>query len=82
MKKALALKYTKSLPAPFIVAKGSRELAKRIEESARKHGITVAEGGELTDALYPLDVGTCIPERYYEVVAALFAWLAKAKGTR
>lgn len=82
MKKALALKYVRSLPAPFILAKGRGQLAEKIERAARAAGVAVAEDGGLAELLYPLELGTCVPESYYEVVAALFAWLAKMKETR
>jgi type III secretion system FlhB-like substrate exporter len=77
MEKAIALKYTLDLPAPFIIAKGKRELARKIEEIARKNGIPVVPNYELTEGLFGLELGSFIPEEYYEIIAKLLVFVAK-----
>jgi len=75
MKKAVALRYTIDVPAPFILAKGRRELASRLLQIAEENGITIIDDERLTDALYMFDPGTSIPEYLYELVAELLAYV-------
>ena len=75
MKKAVALKYSADVPAPFILSRGKRDLAERLLRVAEEHGITIVEDREITDALFQFDPGTCIPEHLYELVAQLLAFV-------
>jgi flagellar biosynthesis protein len=82
MKKAIALKYSADLPAPFIVAKGQGELAQRMLEIADEYGIVIKSDAVLLDGLYVYDPGTCIPPEYYGIVARIFAFLAQIRERR
>ena len=75
MKKAVALKYSADVPAPFILSRGKRELADRLLRLAEEHGITIVEDREVTDALFQFEPGTFIPEHMYELVAQLLAFV-------
>jgi flagellar biosynthesis protein FlhB len=76
MEKAVALKYTKEFPAPFILAKGRGELAGKIKELAMKNHITIVEDAPLADGLYGLELGSLIPEEYYEIIAKILVFVA------
>lgn len=69
IKKAVALKYMPDLPAPFVIAKGKGELARRIEEIARANGIEIVGDGELTERLCAIELGDYIPEDLYQIIA-------------
>ena len=74
MEKAVALKYTKDLPAPLIVAKGKGLLAERLKTIAAENEIGILEMPDLTEALIELDVGSFIPERFYEILAEILVF--------
>ncbi|TVQ26910.1 MAG: flagellar biosynthesis protein FlhB [Spirochaetaceae bacterium] len=84
MKKALGLRYTSDLPAPFVHVKASGRAAERLVELARARGVPVREDSELTNVLFAVDVDTMIPESVYEVVAKLlvFVGAVDAKGRK
>jgi type III secretion system FlhB-like substrate exporter len=75
MEKALAIKYNKTLPAPLIIAKGKGELAKIIKKIAKEYSIFIKQDINLADNLIELDVGTLIPEKYYEIMAQILAFV-------
>lgn len=66
---ALALRYDPSFPAPFIAARGTGRMAERIESLALSTGVPVVRDDVLASALVPLDVGTFVPQQYWEVIA-------------
>lgn len=83
MKKSVAIKYEKGLPAPFILAKGREELADRIVELAEQNGVPIVERTELVEALYMVDVGAFLPEQFFEAVAELLVFVQNiGKGRR
>ena len=82
MTKAVALKYSRALPAPFVVAKGAGDLANRLTRIARDHGVQVLEGEELADRLFEFEIGTWIPEELFEVVAHILAYVYKAQAAQ
>ena len=73
--KAVALTYDDNLPAPFILAKGKRNLADRIIAIAKMHEIEIVQFPELMDALFEIEVGGIIPEELYEIIAELLAFV-------
>ena len=75
MEKAVAVHYTEELPAPIILAKGKGELARRIVQIARAHGIQLMAIPELADALIELDAGTFIPEELYRIIAEILVYV-------
>ncbi|MDQ7007280.1 MAG: EscU/YscU/HrcU family type III secretion system export apparatus switch protein [Acidobacteriota bacterium] len=74
---AVALKYDKGdFAAPVVVAKGINELARRIKEEARRHGVPIVEDPPLARALERLcPLGAAIPEELYRAVAEVFAYV-------
>ncbi len=73
--KAIALRYDRDLPAPFLAAKASGPAVERLLAIANEAGVPVIRDGALADALYPLDLGDFVPEAYFEIVARVFAFV-------
>jgi len=74
--KAVALAYNRGKDAaPRVTAKGRGEIARRILELARKHGVHVEKDRALLDALYRLDINEEIPEELYRIVAEILAFV-------
>ncbi|MEJ2663507.1 MAG: EscU/YscU/HrcU family type III secretion system export apparatus switch protein [Spirochaetia bacterium] len=76
MEKAVALKYTDDFPAPFILAKGKGELAKKIKELAALNDIAIVENPPIAEGLIGLELGSLIPEEYYEIIAKILVFVA------
>jgi len=81
MRKAVALRYDESLPAPFLVAKGAGRTAERMETLAEDLGIPVLANETLAGFLFPLDPGEMVPETYWEIVARVYVFIAELEGT-
>lgn len=82
-KKAVALKYERNKDsAPKVVAKGKGEVAKKIIEVAKEHGIYIKEDPDLVEVLSGLDLYQEIPEDLYKVVAEILAFIYKSKQKR
>ncbi|MBM3406268.1 MAG: flagellar biosynthesis protein FlhB [Betaproteobacteria bacterium] len=78
-KQAIAFEYGRR-DAPIVVAKGSDEIAEKILEEARRHGIFVAEDPQLLAALSRLELDEQIPEECYAAVAVVLAWAFRLRG--
>ncbi len=79
IRKAVALKYDSARPAPFVLAKGTQELADKLLDIAREHGIEIVEKSELLDMLFEIEVGDFIPEELYEIIAQLLAYVFRVR---
>ncbi len=77
MEKAAAVKYYKNLPAPLIIAKGKGELARKIKNIAHSKGIKLVHDEKLAENLIELDVGSFIPEEFYEIIAKILVFVKK-----
>lgn len=79
---SVALRYDKGKNvAPEVVAKGVDELALRIRELAKEHGVPLMEDPPLTRSLYrAVKVGQEIPEKFYQAVAAVLSHVFRMKG--
>ncbi len=75
MDKAIAIKYNESLPAPLIIAKGKGELAKKIKKIANENRIVIKQDINLADNLIELEIGSFIPEKYYEIMAQILVFI-------
>jgi flagellar biosynthesis protein len=75
VEKAVAVRYNLTTPAPFIVASGKGELAKKIMTIASEYKIKLLKMPELADNLMELDVGSLIPEEYYEIMAQILIFV-------
>jgi len=79
---AVALQYNPLLaPAPIVLAMGADNMAQKIKEVAREHGVPIRENKPLARALYKeADVGEMIPEALFQAVATMLAQLDKFKN--
>jgi type III secretion system FlhB-like substrate exporter len=75
VEKAVAVRYNLSMPAPIIVAKGKGELTQKIKDIAKEHNIKIINKPDLADSLVELDVGSLIPEAYYEIMAEILVFV-------
>lgn len=72
---AVSLKYPKTLDAPLITAKSSGILAKRMIEIAKENNIPIVEDNILANVLSVHQLGECIPEETWDVIAKVFAMI-------
>ena len=73
--RAVALRYTDGDRSPTVVATGAGQIAKRILELAKEHGVPIREDEGLVDILSKLDLGFEIPPETYRAVAEILAFL-------
>ena len=81
IKEAIALEYGHR-STPIVSAKGQDELAQRIIEEARQHGVYVAEDPQLVALLSRVDLESEIPTELYTAVAVILSWVYWLKGMR
>jgi len=79
LNKALAVKYNKEIPAPFIQAKGRGLIADRLLDIAIKYDIPVVKDDLLTETLYMMDPGEYIPEEVYDIVAQILVFIKETQ---
>ena len=81
---AVAMRYDEQEKrAPRVVAKGADLIALKIREIAREHGVQIVENPPLARELYRhVEVGHEIPERFYQAVAEVLAFVYRAKAKR
>ena len=82
MKKAVALEYSKELPAPIVTATGKGRMAGIIERMAVENGIQTAKMTGLADALVELEAGSYVPEEYYQLIAELLVFVYEVGAER
>ncbi len=71
--KAIAVKYPKNAPAPFILASTKNELAKKMIDEAEKKNIPIVKNDMLADILLKEEIGSMIPEQTWKVMASIFS---------
>lgn len=81
IKEAIALEYGQR-KTPVVSAKGQDEVAHRIIEEARLHGVYVAEDPQLLALLSRVDLEAEIPTELYTAVAVILSWVYWLKGMR
>jgi len=79
VRKAVALHWDESLPAPVVVAKGSGLMAGRIEDLAARSGVPVVCDEMLAAGLEPIDIGEFVPPEYWELVARVLIFIRKVR---
>ncbi len=81
---AVALKYdTKKMSAPTVVAKGADLIALKIKEIAKTNGVPIVEDKPLAQALFKsVSIGDQIPEKLFQAVAQILAYIYKLKQAR
>ena len=77
---AVALRY-EAPDAPRVVAVGRGELGQRIIDTAREHGVPLEANAPLAEALSTIELETEIPERLYEAMAVILAFILRASLT-
>lgn len=79
---SIALKYDpETMEAPVCVAKGVDELALRIREVAKEHGIELYENKPLARSLYDVvEIEETIPIEHYKAVAEIISFVFRKKG--
>jgi flagellar biosynthesis protein len=75
----VALEYDGS-GAPRVTAKGRGELAERIVESGREHGVAIEENAVLAQALSAVELDDQIPEELYRATAQVIAFVLSMRG--
>ncbi|MFN7064809.1 MAG: EscU/YscU/HrcU family type III secretion system export apparatus switch protein [Aquificaceae bacterium] len=79
-RKAVALRYDKDRDrAPVVVAKGIGELAEKIIETAKRHGVPIMEDKALVSAMLRLEIYEEIPPDLYKAVAKVLAFVESIK---
>lgn len=78
---AVALKYDIEVdPSPIVVAKGSRLIAEKIKEIAKKFGVPIIENKPLARAIFEMtEIGMQIPAKLYRAVAEVLAYVYRQK---
>lgn len=81
---AVALRYDERTDrAPIVVAKGVDEVAARIREIARRHGVPVMSRPPLARALHKhVKEGRPVPANLYRAVAEVLAYVYRLRGGR
>lgn len=74
---AIAIKYDEEKAiAPYIVARGTDQIALRIKEIAKAHDVVTVEDRQLARSLHSaLEIGDMIPEEFYQAVAEILAYV-------
>ena len=80
---AVAIQYSKEDGPPKVLAKGIDHLAQRIKEIARENDVMIVENRPLARDLYKsVEIEEFIPDRLYQAVAEVLAYVYKAKGKK
>jgi flagellar biosynthetic protein FlhB len=79
---AVALKYEpEKRDAPYIVAKGVDDIAKKIIDIAKENDVPIVEKPEIAREIYRLvDIDEEIPEKLYKAVAEILAIVFRMKN--
>jgi flagellar biosynthesis protein len=75
---AVALEYD-GQAAPRVTAKGRGEVAERIVETAREHGVPIEDNPILAEALSAVELDDHIPQELYQSVAQVIAFVLGAR---
>ena len=76
---AVALEYDK-VAAPRVTAIGQGDVAERLTEIARHHGVPLVENPQLAAALSKLPLDQEIPEKLYRAVAEVLSYILHTAG--
>lgn len=81
-RRAVAVRYERESDsgAPEVVARGRGEVAERILELAREHGVPVREDKDLVQLLAACELGEEIPVEAWSAIAEILAWLYRLNG--
>ncbi len=77
---SVAIQYQAGMQAPVLLAKGADNVAMKIREVAKEHGIPLVENKPLARTIYKtLKIGQVIPRELYEAVAEVLAYVYRIK---
>ena len=77
---SVALSYERGMTAPICVAKGVDNLALKIREIAREHGIPIVENVPLARSLHAtVEIDQEIPVEHYQAVAEIIGYVMQLK---
>ncbi len=78
---SVAIRYDQEkMAAPVVVAKGSDDIALRIQDIAKDHQVPIARIPPLARLMYShLEIGEAIPFQLFEAVAKVLAWAYEMK---
>lgn len=81
---AVAIQYdSETMAAPKVIAKGADLVALRIRQTAMEFGVPIVERPPLARAIYEtVDVGQYIPQRLYQAIAEILAYVYELGGRR
>jgi flagellar biosynthetic protein FlhB len=80
---AVALRYDGRTPAPEVIARGADHVAAAIRAVAEENGVPIVENPPLARALYrDVEVGSQIPEMFFQAVAEVLAFVYRTSGRR
>jgi flagellar biosynthetic protein FlhB len=78
---AVALKYERAMAAPVCLAKGADDVAFRIRELAKEHGVPIVENPPLARALFAsVDVDEAIPTEHFKAVAQVIGFVMRMRA--
>jgi flagellar biosynthesis protein len=82
-KVAVALEYEHGKGAPpRVTAKGRGEIAEKIIETAKEHGIVIQSNASLAAALSTVELDDEIPEELFRAVAEVIAFVLRLRQQR
>lgn len=76
---AVALQYDHET-APHVTGIGHGEMAERMQEIARHHGVPLIDNPQLAAALSKLPLDQEIPEQLYRAVAEVLSYILRTSG--
>jgi flagellar biosynthetic protein FlhB len=77
----VALKYERAMAAPVCLAKGADDVAFRIRELAKEHGVPIVENPPLARALFAsVDVDEAIPTEHFKAVAQVIGFVMRMRA--
>ncbi len=72
-----------SMIAPVVIAKGQDNMAQSIKKIARENDVPIVENKPLARGLFAeVEIGEVIPEKYYQVMAIVFAEVYQMDGKK
>lgn len=77
VKEAIALLYNETNEAPIILAKEKGALAEKMIELAEKQNIPICKDNDAVEVLSLAEVGQCIPEYAYSIIAKIFVFIRR-----
>ena len=78
---SVAIKYTKGMPSPVVIAKGQDFMALKIREIAKAHDIVMVENRALARTLYKtVKIGQEVPPSLYSAVIEVMKYIYQVKG--